>query len=477
MAAAQTPQPPAAGGGIPGERLPPPRFEVGVLGWVRENLFGSWFNSILSVISTAVIVLVLVYGLRWVIAGADWEIIRVLGGQMVIGQYNTEGACPGQNCFWRPQVALMLVSVLLGMAWGMAGAGVARRLGIGIVAVITLFAFLPYSFERMGMDVRLLLAANIPALLLGWAVARYIGVTVRGIIIYVVVAFIVSVLLLRGLEGVPGLQPVLVSHWGGIMLNLLLAVAPLALSLPIGIALALGRRSNLSIPIGDALIHIFRKIGGIGPIAFATGWLRPFIRLIGGSKLGAFFEWWLRIIFNLNLVKLMCVVFIEVFRGVPLITLLFMSQVLVPLAFPENFPVNSLMRAGIIITLFSSAYMAENVRGGLQALHPGQAEAARALGLPGWQTTLLISLPQAIRNVIPAIVGQFIALYKDTTLVYIIGMLDVVEISRAFIQGNAEYLSEAKELFVFLALVFWVFTYTMSYVSQKVEDHLGVGQR
>ena len=168
-------------------------------------------------------------------------------------------------------------------------------------------------------------------------------------------------------------------------------------------------------------------------------------------------------------------VFIEVFRGVPLITLLFMSQVLVPLAFPEDFNTNSLFRAGIIITLFSSAYMAENIRGGLQALHPGQAEAARALGLSAWQTTLLISLPQAIRNVIPAIVGQFIALFKDTSLVYIIGMLDVVEISRAFIQGNAQYLGNAKELFIFLALVFWVFTYTMSYVSQKVEEHLGVG--
>ena len=90
---------------------------------------------------------------------------------------------------------------------------------------------------------------------------------------------------------------------------------------------------------------------------------------------------------------------------------------------------------------------------------------------------MLISLPQAIRNVIPAIVGQFIALFKDTSLVYIIGMLDVVEISRAFIQGNAEYLANAKELFIFLAVVFWVFTYTMSYVSQKVEDHLGVGRR
>ena len=138
---------------------------------------------------------------------------------------------------------------------------------------------------------------------------------------------------------------------------------------------------------------------------------------------------------------------------------------------------NSLLRAAIVITLFSSAYMAENIRGGLQALHPGQAEASRALGLPAWQTTMFISLPQAIRNVIPAIVGQFIALFKDTSLVYIIGMLDIVEFSRSFIQGNTEYLPDAKELFIVLALVFWIFTYTMSYVSRRIEYNLGVGRR
>ena len=407
----------------PGQRLPPPRTEVGVIGWMRANLFSNWFNTALTVISAAVTVLALVYGLRWVITGADWSVIGVLGGQLVIGQYNTEAACNGQNCFWRPQVSLLLVSALLGMAWGMGGGEVAKRIGIGVVVILTLFAFLPYGFERMGMDVRLLLAANIPALLAGWLIARYTGMTGRGIVIYAVAAFIVTLALLRGIPGVPGLQSVSVIYWGGLTLNILLAVVGISLSLPIGIALALGRRSNLP------------------------------------------------------LVKLLCVVFIEVFRGVPLITLLFMSQVLVPLAFPENFNTNSLLRAGIIITLFSSAYMAENIRGGLQALHPGQAEAARALGLAAWQTTVLISLPQAIRNVIPAIVGQFIALFKDTSLVYIIGMLDVVEISRAFIQGNAEYLANAKELFIFLALVFWVFTYTMSYVSGKVEEHLGVGER
>ena len=313
-------------------------------------------------------------------------------------------------------------------SWGWHGesraGGVAKRVAIIVAVVAAAMAFIPYSFERMGMDVRVLLLANIPAMFAGLALTRYTPLNqVRHVAILGVISFLVTLFLLRGLEGLPGMQPVSVIHWGGLMLNVLLAVAGIVLSLPIGIALALGRRSQLPV------------------------------------------------------VKLLCVVFIEIFRGVPLITLLFMSQVLVPLAFPENFPQNSLFRAAVIITLFSSAYMAENIRGGLQALHPGQAEAARALGLSGWQITFLISLPQAIRNVIPTIVGQFISLFKDTSLVYIIGMLDIVEFGRAFIQGNPEYLPSARELFIFLAFVFWVFTYGMSYVSRHVEAHLRVGAR
>ena len=260
-------------------------------------------------------------------------------------------------------------------------------MALAVAVVSAALAFLPYGFERMGMDVRVLLVANIPAVFLGLALTQYTPLReIRHVAIVGVASFVLTLVLLRGFGGLPGMQPVSVIHWGGLMLNILLAVAGIVLSLPIGIALALGRRSDLPV------------------------------------------------------VKLLCVVFIEVFRGVPLITLLFMSQVLVPLAFPEDFPQNSLFRAAIVITLFSSAYMAENIRGGLQALHPGQAEAARALGLSGRQITFMISLPQAIRNVIPAIVGQFIGLFKDTSLVYIIGMLDVVEIGRAFIQGNPEYL-------------------------------------
>ena len=407
-----------------GYEIPPPRTEVGVVGWLTANLFSTWYNAALTLIAGAAIVLALWYGLGWVFTGADWTVIAKLGGRFVIGQYNTDAACAGNNCFWRPQAALLLVIALLGMAWGMKGNAVARNIAVGVTGIAAALAFLPYSMERMGLDVRLLLLAGIPALGAGYALARWtpLGTGLR-ITIAGVAVFLLTLVLLRGLPGVPGMQPVGVIYWGGLMLNLILAVGGITLSLPIGIALALGRRSNLPV------------------------------------------------------VKALCVTFIEVFRGVPLITLLFMSQVLVPLAFPQDFPLNSLLRAGIIITMFSAAYMAENIRGGLQALHPGQAEAARALGLAGWQTTLLISLPQAIRNVIPAIVGQFIGLFKDTSLVYIIAMLDIVETGRTFILGNPEYLQSAKEMFVFVAIVFWIFTYGMSYVSSKVEESLGVGRR
>ena len=403
--------------------LPPPRTEVGVVGWMHANLFSSRLNSALTVVSGALLLVILWYGLRWIFWSADWTVVKTVGGLFLIGSYNTELACPGQNCFWRPQISLLMVTALLGMIWGILGGGVAKRIAILVAVVAALFAFLPYSFERMGWDVRILLLANLPATAVGWAVARYTPLgQPRWAVVWGVAAFLITLALLRGIPNVPGLQPVSVVYWGGLTLNLILAVGGISLSLPIGIALALGRRSNLPV------------------------------------------------------VKLLCVAFIEIFRGVPLITLLFMSQTLVPLAFPEDFPQNSLFRAAVVITMFSSAYMAENIRGGLQALHPGQAEAARALGLPGWQTTLLISLPQAIRNVIPAIVGQFIALFKDTSLVYIIGMVDIVEMGRVFI-SRPEYLGSAKEMFVFLAIVFWIFTYGMSYISRRIEDHLGVGQR
>lgn len=402
--------------------LPPPPMSVGALGWARENLFGSWLNGALTVVSAVAIAVGLWFSFAWVVFTADWEVISELGGRFVIGQYNAETSCPGQNCFWRPQAGLLMTTALLGLFWGVTGSVSVKRAAFAVAGVSAAFAFLPYGLDKMGWDVRLLLLANLPALGLGWAAARYTPLgTPRRAVVLTLAAFFLTLLLLRG--GFLGLQPVVVERWGGLMLNILLATTGIVFSFPLGVALALGRRSNLPI------------------------------------------------------VKLLCVAFIEVMRGMPLITLLFMSQVLVPLAFPENFPLNSVTRAAIVIVLFTAAYMAENVRGGLQALHPGQAQASRALGLAAWQTTLFISLPQAIRNVIPALANQFIALFKDTSLVYIIAMLDIVQIGRAFIQGNTEYLLHARELFIFIAVVFWVFTYAMSYFSKRLEAHLGVGRR
>ena len=411
---------------IPGtdNKVPHSMLGVRVEAWLRENLFSTWYNSALTAISVVLVGAVLWYGLKWAIFDANWGVISTLGGLMVVGRYNVEAACPDQNCLWRPQVSLLLVTALFGMGWGIAGGGLTRRIAIGVAVAVSAFALLPYGLDTMGMDVRLLLAANLPAVLAGWALARYTPMgSPKWLAVSCIVVFLLILLLLRGVSQVPGLQPVPVTEWGGLMLNLLLAVIGIAGSLPIGIGLALGRRSKLPV------------------------------------------------------VKSMCVVFIEVFRGVPLITLLFMSVRIVPLAFPENFPLNPITSAAVVITLFSSAYMAENIRGGLQALHAGQAEASRALGLAGWQTMMLISLPQAIRNVIPAIVGQFISLFKDTSLVYIISLQDVVGISRAFIRGNVEFLASHRELYIFLALVFWVFTYGMSYVSRRIEQNLRVGER
>ena len=226
---------------MPAEALPPPRRETGPAGWVRVNLFSTRYNSALTVLVGGLAALALWRGLSWLLMDADFTVISTLGGLLLIGQYNSEQACSGQNCFWRPQVALMMVTLLLGMTWVVSGGGIARRIAILAVVVISLFAFLPYSLERMGWDVRLLLLANVSSLLVGWALARYTPLgSWRWIATVSLLAFLLTLVLLRGLSGVPGLQPVSVLYWGGLMLNLLLAVAGIVASFPIGIVLALG---------------------------------------------------------------------------------------------------------------------------------------------------------------------------------------------------------------------------------------------
>ena len=212
---------------------------------------------------------------------------------------------------------------------------------------------------------------------------------------------------------------VFTSNWGGLLLTLILAAVGIVVSFPLGVLLALGRRSNL-----------------------------PAIKWFSTA-------------------------YIETVRGVPLVTILFMAQIMVPIFLPD-FRIDKILRAMLGITLFSAAYMAENVRGGLQAVPKGQHEAAHAIGLNYPLTMLLIILPQALRSVIPAIVGQFISLFKDTSLVTVIGLLDLLGIAKTVI-ANPDWLGLQAEVYLFAAAIYFVFSYSMSYISQKIEDALGIG--
>lgn len=235
------------------------------------------------------------------------------------------------------------------------------------------------------------------------------------------VAFpIFAFVLLKG--GMFGLTSVHTALWGGLMVTLILSFVGIGASLPFGILLALGRRSKL-----------------------------PAIRTV-------------------------CVVFIEVIRGVPLITILFMANFMLPLFLPTGWTIDNFLRALVGITLFSSAYMAEVVRGGLQAIPKGQYEGAASLGLSYWKTTWLIILPQAIKLVIPGIVNTFIGLFKDTSLVSIIGMFDLLGIVRLNMT-DASWVTPVTPLtgLLFAGLVFWIFCFGMSRYSRVMERHLDTG--
>ena len=220
--------------------------------------------------------------------------------------------------------------------------------------------------------------------------------------------------------GVLGLRYVENERWGGLTLTLLLATFGIALAFPLSIVLALGRRSEL-----------------------------PVLRLL-------------------------CVIYIELIRGVPLISLLFMASVVLPLFLPEGMSIDKLLRAQIALILFAAAYLAEVVRGGLQAVPSGQYEAAQALGLPYWRMTGLIVLPQALRISIPPLVNTFIAFFKDTSLVLIIGLFDLLTTVNVSI-GEPKWVGFGIEAYIFVSLVYFAFCFAMSRYSQNLELDLAGG--
>jgi len=179
---------------------------------------------------------------------------------------------------------------------------------------------------------------------------------------------------------------------------------------------------------------------------------------------------------RLPAIRWVSIAYIELIRGVPLVTILYMAHVMLPLFLPSGENIDKVVRAMVGIILFTAAYQAENIRGGLQAIPNGQFEAAHALGLNGFQTMLRIILPQALRNIIPVLVGQFISLYKDTSLVVIIGLLDLLGIAKSIV-AQPKFIGDQREAYLFVTLIYWAFSYLMAHISQRLEVALGVGER
>jgi general L-amino acid transport system permease protein len=331
-------------------------------------------------------------------------------------------------------VAVLLVGFLGGLGWG--AASTRWRVTIGSASFALLGLLAPYGVLPREIVPGILLPNIVTiALLLGVAavlgratfrtLANAIAIPRLLLPAWLLLLPTLIVLLTNFDVGVERVAPAAIlpivepAIWSGILLTVVLAAVSILASFPIGVLLALGRRSRLPV------------------------------------------------------VKGFSVLLIELVRGVPLITILFMAQVMLPLFLPTELTLDRVLRAMAGMTLFTAAYLAEIVRGGLQAIHRQQYEAARALGLNEVLVTGLVVLPQALRTVIPPIMGQFVSIFKDTTLVTIVGLLDLLAVAQSVIKQR-EFLGLVREVYLFSALIYFVISFTMSRASRRLEGRQGI---
>jgi general L-amino acid transport system permease protein len=353
------------------EEIKPPVVHVGVIGWIRKNLFNNWYNSLLTVVTIFFLLKIVPPFIRWAFidsvwntpsqacrhaAGACWSIIPHNYRFIIFGFFP-------YNLQWRP-----------------------------LLAMIMLFALLFFSQNRKNWKKPL-------------AYSWIAGLFIMG-------------LLLKG--GLFGLKSVDSTQWGGLVLTLLLSVFGLTAAYPLGVVLSLGRQSKMPA------------------------------------------------------VKTLCVVYIEMIRGVPLISLLFMASIIFPLFLPEGVTINKILRAQAAIILFTAAYIAEVVRGGLQAMPRGQYEAAESMGLNYYQTMRLIILPQALKIVIPPTVSILISAFKDTSLVVIIALYDLLKTTQTVL-SDPRWLGYSREAYIFVAIIYFLGCFSMSNYSRKLEKELSRG--
>ncbi|MCB0173662.1 MAG: amino acid ABC transporter permease, partial [Anaerolineae bacterium] len=378
-----------------------------------------------------------------------------------------------------PESVALLRPITPGAIWGVVGAN------------LKLFAVGRYPSEfvwRVWFSLGIVLALgafSVFAWNFGSPLKRF-----RQILVWAWLASIPAILfILRGF----GTSLVQTNLWGGLLLTIVISVIGIVVSFPIGVLMALGRRSQTrGVPFtwawGAGLLLIYWGLFGIAsepvtlniplifrdpPVWSVTIAPLTYAALQAIIVIGIF--WAIGHYLQGNMIKTFSIVYIEVIRGVPLITVLFMAQIMLPIFLPKEIEIDNLLRVVVGVILFSAAYLAENVRGGLQAIPKGQYEAAVAIGLSNAQSTRLIILPQALRLVIPALVGQCISLFKDTSLVAIVGLFDLLKIAQTVV-AQQEWLGLQQETYAFVALVYWVFAFSMSRASQRIEKNLGVGK-
>ena len=424
-----------------------PKLATGPRAWARKNLFRTWYDSLLTLIVAALALSALLSFIQWSVTDARWSVVTENVSTLMRGIYPTDA-------LWRVTASVLLVVGLAGVSWGVWGSRF-RSIGIalfgfavlllvvlsiqrGTAAAGSLSRYLTTQFLPLLDVIRdpllILIALLTVGALLGRGLARanYV-ISSRALVILWLVTIPLVLLLVRGLTpNTPVLPLVPTSLWGGLLLTFMMAFVASVFCFPLGILLALGRMSGA---------HARRGEKGL------RGWIR---------SQG-----------NYPVVKIFCTIYIEFLRGVPLVTVLFTANLLVGFALGST-DIDSVVRAMVALTLFEAAYVAEIVRGGLQAVPPGQAEAARAMGLNPLQATLLITLPQALRVVIPSLVGQFITLFKDTSLVAIVGLLDLIGIAES-VRQKAEFSGTQREMYVFVAAIYFVICFSMSVAARQLE--------
>ncbi|HBF42272.1 MAG TPA: amino acid ABC transporter permease [Desulfobacteraceae bacterium] len=353
--------------------LKPPVTSVGVIGWIKSNLFNGVFNSILTIVTLYILWKIIPPLFQWAfidsvwhttgkacrdIDGACWSIIPTNLRFIIFGFFPYESQ-------WRPLLAMFI-----------------------------LFGLLFYSRDRKH-----------------WT--KYLGYG------WIVGLFAMGLLMRGGLFGLTSVES---PKWGGLPLTLLLSVFGLTAAYPLGVILALGRQS---------------KMPGV---------------------------------------KWLSVIYIELIRGVPLISLLFMSSIIFPLFLPEGITINKILRAQVAIILFTAAYIAEVVRGGLQGMSRGQYEAAESMGLNYYLTMRLVILPQALKIVIPPTVSILISAFKDTSLVVIIALWDLLKTTQSVL-SNPEWMGFSREAYIFVAILYFLGCFSMSNYSRKLEKELSAGEQ